>query len=78
MENIEQSLGLTKDNIDFIARGHRLLSHTGIPEEDIGVLIKEFKNINQILALKLDQTQTFFNEEKGSLIIEKIELLKNN
>ncbi len=72
LENIEQSLGLTKDSKELMARGHRLLSHVGMPEEDIGILIKEFKNISQIISLRSDQTQNFFNEEKNEAIIEKI------
>ena len=47
LENIEQSLGVSKEIKELTPRGHRLLSTAGMPEEDIGILIKEFKNIQK-------------------------------
>lgn len=78
LENIEQSLGISKEIKELIPRGHRLLTEIGMPEEDIGILIKEFKNINQILLLNQEQTNNFFGEEKSNLIMEKIDLLANH
>lgn len=75
LENTEQSLGINKENKDLIPRGHRLLSKTGMPEEDIGTLIKEFKNINKIRNLQPEEIQTFFHIDKHEAIIEKIDNL---
>jgi len=77
IENIRQCLGLS-DELDIGApKGHRILEKAKIPEKEIEILIKNFKNLTSILELKKEDLIPFFEEEKTDEIIEKIENMKN-
>ena len=71
LENIKQCLGLSEES-DIFPKGHRVLEKTGIHEKDIGVLIKNFKNLNSILSLKKEDLIPFFGEERANEIFEKV------
>ncbi len=76
IENIKQCLGLSEESEIVFSKGHRILEKTGIDEKDAGILIKNFKNLVSILKLKREELIPFFEEEKISDILEKINHLK--
>jgi len=71
IENIRQCLGISEDS-DTTPKGHRVLEKTGIGEKDIGILIKNFKNLNSILEAKKEELIPLFGEERTNEILEKI------
>jgi diadenylate cyclase len=71
LENIKQCLGLSEESETF-PKGHRVLERTGIHEKDIGILIKNFKNLNSILCVRKEELVPVFGEEKSNEILEKI------
>jgi diadenylate cyclase len=77
LENIKQCLGLPKEAENIPPKGHRILSKAGISEKDIGILIKNFKNLNSILEIKKEQLTPIFGEEKINEIIEKINYIRS-
>ncbi len=72
LENIKQCLGISEESENIFPKGHRVLEKTGISEKDIGILIKNFKNLNSILGAKKEDLAPIFGEEKSSEILEKI------
>jgi len=72
LENIKQCLGLSEESENVLPKGHRVLEKTGTHEKDIGILIKNFKNLNSILSVKKEDLIPFFGEEKANELIEKI------
>lgn len=76
IENIRQCLGLSDESEVVLAKGHRVLERTGISEGDIGILVKNFKNLISILNLKKEDLIPFFEEKKIEDILEKINHLK--
>jgi diadenylate cyclase len=70
INNIKQCLGISEDIV--FSKGHRLLEKVGINDEDAGMLIKEFKTLNNILDLKKEEIQKFFSPEKSDEIFEKL------
>lgn len=76
VENIRQCLGLSEES-EVFSKGHRLLERTGISEEDIGTLIKNFKNLISILNLKKEDLIPFFAEEKINDLLEKINHIRD-
>lgn len=72
IENIMQCLGISEDSENVFPKGHRVLEKTGIPEKEIGMLIKTFKNLNGILEAKKEELLPLFGEEKANEILEKI------
>jgi diadenylate cyclase len=76
LENIRQCLGLSEDSDSILPKGHRSLGRTGIVEKDIGILIKNFKNLISILELKREELIPFFGEERANDLIEKIKHAK--
>jgi len=72
IENIEQCLGLSEESENIFPKGHRVLEKTGISEKDIGILIKNFKNLNSILCARKEELVPVFGEEKTNEILEKI------
>ncbi len=71
VENIRQCLGLSEES-EIFSKGHRILERTGISEGEIGILIKNFKNLISILNLKKEDLIPFFEEERINDILEKI------
>jgi len=76
LENIKQCLGLSEESDNVLPKGHRVLEKTGIHEKDIGILIKNFKNLNSILEAKKEHLIPIFGEEKTNEILEKINHVK--
>jgi len=76
VDNIRQCLGLSEES-EVFSKGHRLLERTGISEEEIGTLIKNFKNIISILSLKREDLIPFFEEERINDLLEKINHVKD-
>ncbi|MCK9595958.1 DNA integrity scanning diadenylate cyclase DisA [Candidatus Pacearchaeota archaeon] len=74
VENIEQCLGISEEVVH--PKGHRFLEMIGIPEEDGGILVKNFKNLSSILELKREDLIPFFEEGKILEILEKINHIK--
>jgi diadenylate cyclase len=74
IENIKQCLGLSEENI--LPKGHRLLEREGISEENIGLLIKTFRNLFAILGLNKENLVPLFGEEASTEIFEKIQGVK--
>jgi len=72
LENIKQCLGLLEESENILPKGHRILEKTGISEKDIGILIKNFKNLNSILEAKKEELASIFGEEKTNEILERI------
>jgi diadenylate cyclase len=72
LENIGQCLGLSKESDNILPKGHRTLEKVGISEKDIGILIRNFKNLNAILYVKKEELVSIFGEEKTDDILEKI------
>lgn len=72
LENIKQCLGLSEESENILPKGHRVLEKTGIHEKDIGILIKNFKNLNSILCAKKEELLPIFGEEKSSEILDKV------
>jgi len=72
LENIKQCLGLSEESENILPKGHRVLEKTGIHEKDIGILIKNFKNLNSILSAKKEELVPIFGEQKTNEILEKI------
>jgi diadenylate cyclase len=70
MDNIKQCLGINEEIV--YPKGHRILEKSGVSEEDAGVLVKNFKNLPDILDLKEEDLLKFFNPEKTKEILEKI------
>ena len=63
---------LLEESDNIFPKGHRVLEKTGISEKDIGILIKNFKNLNSILYAKKEDLITIFGEEKTNEILEKV------
>ncbi len=76
LENIKQCLGLSEESENILPKGHRVLERASINEKDIGVLIKNFKNLNTVLSLNQGELIPFFGEEKANEVIEKIKHIK--
>ncbi len=74
MKNIKQCLVITEEIV--ASKGHRLLERTGISEESIGLLIKNFKNLTNILESKKEELIPLFGEEKTIEVHEKIKHAK--
>ena len=72
IDNIKQCLGLSDESENIFPKGHRVLEKTGISEKDIGILIKNFKNLNTILCATKEELMPIFGEEKRSYILEKV------
>jgi diadenylate cyclase len=77
LENIKSCLGLSENSEIVNPKGHRLLEKFGISEKDVGILIKNFKNLASILELKREDLIPFFEEEKVNEIFDKINHIKN-
>ena len=69
-DNIKQCLGISEDSV--IPKGHRILEREGICEEDIGNLIKNFKNLQAILEVDRESLVPIFGE-RANEIFECIE-----
>jgi diadenylate cyclase len=74
IDNIKQCLGIS-DEIVY-PKGHRILEKAGINEEDTGNLVKNFKNLPEILELKEEELLKVFGPEKAKEILEKIEHIR--
>jgi len=72
LENIKQCLGISEELDNVLPKGHRILEKTGIHEKDIGILIKNFKNLNPILSVGKEELIPLFGEEKANEILEKM------
>ena len=72
LENIKQCLGLSEESDNILPKGHRILEKTGIQEKDIGILIKNFKNLSSILSAKKEDLIPLFGEGKTNEILEKV------
>jgi len=72
LENIKQCLGLSEESDNVLPKGHRVLEKTGIHEKEIGILIKNFKNLNSILSAKKEDLIPLFGEEKTNELLEKV------
>jgi diadenylate cyclase len=72
LENIKQCLGLSDNSEVLGPKGHRILEKRGIPEKDIGILIKNLKNLASILELKKETADVLLGKEKSDNIYEKI------
>lgn len=71
VDNIKQCLGVSEESI--LSKGHRILEKEGMAEEDIEILVKNFKNLNAILELNKKQLVPFFEEKKIDEIFEIID-----
>lgn len=76
IENLRQCLGISIETEVAHPKGHRVLEKMGIPEKDVGILIKNFKNLDAILELKKEDLIPFFEEEKIIELIDKINHIK--
>jgi diadenylate cyclase len=72
-DNIKQCLGVSEDSI--IPKGYRILEREGICEEDIGDLIKNFKNLQAILEIDRESLVPIFNDRSNE-IFECIEHIR--
>jgi DNA integrity scanning protein DisA with diadenylate cyclase activity len=72
-ENIKKALGILDDQMILEPRGHRFLSQAGLLEEEIGLLIKEFKRIQPILDCRIQDLERIFQPDAAELIASKIE-----
>ncbi|VVB82106.1 DNA integrity scanning protein DisA [uncultured archaeon] len=75
-DNLQQCLGISQDSENVLPKGHRILERAGIPERDIGILVKNFKNLNSILGIKREEIEGFFGKENTDLLLEKIDHLR--
>ena len=75
-ENIQQCLGITHDSENIFPKGHRMLERAGISERDIGILVKNYKNLGTILGIKREEIEGFFGKENTDDILEKISHLR--
>ncbi len=75
-ENIRQCLGISEEPDHVLPKGHRMLEKTGINEKDIGILIKNFKNLISILGLRKEELIPFFGEERAIELVDKIKHTK--
>ena len=72
IENIRQCLGLPEDTEIALPKGHRILEKLGMSEKDMGILIKNFKNLTAILELKKEDLIPFFDETKIEEILDRL------
>ncbi len=72
LENIKQCLGLSDNSEIFGPKGHRVLEKRGIHEKDIGILIKNFKNLATILNMKKEDAEAVLGKERADKIYDKI------
>jgi len=73
-DSIKQCLGINEDFI--LPKGYRILGKEDLSEEEIEILIKNFKNLNAILNLKKEELIPFFEEEKIKNILEEIDHIR--
>ena len=76
IDNIKQCLGFSLDVGVVIPKGFRILEKNGLIEKEVGHLIKELKNLNNILDSHPEAIESIIGE-KGKEISEKIRYLKN-
>ncbi len=74
INNIKQCLGVSEDFA--LTKGHRQLGKIGISEEDAGLLIKEFKNLQKIVDLSREDISKYFSKEKADEIFDKLGHIK--
>jgi len=72
LENIKQCLGLSGEPEILHPKGHRSLEKMGISEKDVGILIKNFKNLHFILDAQKEDIVKILGEEKTNDIFEKM------
>jgi diadenylate cyclase len=73
-DNIKQCLGINEDFI--LPKGYRILGKENLSEEEIEILVKNFKNLDSILNLKIENLTQFFEGEKAQKILEVIEHIR--
>jgi diadenylate cyclase len=74
LENIKECLGISEDF--HFSRGFRILENNNLSEENISILVSNFKNLQKILDLKKEDLIPIFGEEKTNIILDKINHIK--
>jgi len=69
-DNIKQCLGINEDFV--LPKGYRILGREDLSSDEIEILVKNFKNLNSILDLRLESLIPFFGEERVKSILEGI------
>ena len=76
-ENILTALAQEESNKLEEIRGWRVLSKTKLEEKEIANMLKEFKNLNNILSLKKEKFLDLLGENKAKNFSKEIEKIKN-
>ncbi|NMB66714.1 DNA integrity scanning protein DisA [Candidatus Woesearchaeota archaeon] len=74
LDNIKECLGISEDFC--LSRGFRILTNNNLAEENISILVSNFKNLQTILDLKKENLTPLFGEEKTDIILDKISHIK--
>lgn len=77
IENIHSILARLGNVRRESVSGWRILSGVGLAEKEIGMLLREFKSLTNILNLQFEELDVILGQERAVVIKKEIDFLKN-